>query len=439
MTMRNGVLTDQKKLHLGSMEYFLALAHQIQTKDDAKGIELAAQLAALLEQQVYEYTLGDSSSVPIELAEALLQSVYYRIGLALKQRGGGALTLFPLRQLFDEGRQIAEKRVKKARQALFVLQRTSVDGGSIAYHDTVFKALPAFFRNYDPRFLAHETPCDIDYQLCLPVEELCGIEYVEAYIVRLSVENNFCADFDAERFKKLLSGFCPGYREQLINLFGPVFQNAVGRALLGGEIETLDITEEERRLLLLRLEPLSDDRLAELTHEALDAVCSNFCLPKAEAGYLKAAWAQVLPRLHEQLSQGNIDALFVSFAKKRPKPLRFTDGAAMPDEKLRVLIEEMKGCRHLSDKLTMVKSHVYSLSDFTEVADACFEDGEYDALFSLLRGIEAAVLLRRMWQIYGGQTQDVRDWERGFLRYIDSMDQGEASRIKKAAKRLREK
>ena len=144
MTMRNGVLTDQKKLHLGSMEYFLALAHQIQTKDDAKGIELAAQLAALLEQQVYEYTLGDSSSVPIELAEALLQSVYYRIGLALKQRGGGALTLFPLRQLFDEGRQIAEKRVKKARQALFVLQRTSVDGGSIAYHDTVFKALPAF-------------------------------------------------------------------------------------------------------------------------------------------------------------------------------------------------------------------------------------------------------------------------------------------------------
>ena len=435
--MTEAVVTNEMR-RFGSAEYFMALAHRIQKEDAAKGMELGAQLAALFEQQAYDFAMGDSSSLPIELAESLLQCVYYRIGIALKNRDADALAHLPLKTLFDEGRQIAESRAYKAKRALFVLQQTSLDIGSLAYQDTVFKALPAFFRNYDPRFLAHETPCDIDYQLCLATQGFGGIEYVEEYLRRLSIENAFCTRFETGRIQKLLRGFCPGYREQLINLFEPVLQNAVGRALLGGDIETLDITAEERRLLLLRLKPLSDDGLINLTQHALNGVCSELGLPEAAAGYLKAAWAQVLPRLREQIAEGELDALFVSFAKKRPRPLRFTDGEAMPDEKLRALIEEMKGCRHLSDKLAMVKNHVHSITDFAEVADACFEDGEYEALFSLLRGIEAAVLLRRVWQTYGGETEDGRDGERGFLRYIESMEHKNAARIKRAAKRLRE-
>ena len=53
----------------------------------------------------------------------------------------------------------------------------------------------------------------------------------------------------------------PDYEDLLLNLYQPVFQNALGRCLLGRDVLELSITAEERAELHRRLSPLSSNGL----------------------------------------------------------------------------------------------------------------------------------------------------------------------------------
>jgi hypothetical protein len=78
-------------------------------------------------------------------------------------------------------------------------------------------------------------PCDIDYQLCRPVpEDLLGVEYVNEYLRRVVLENDFLRRFPKEPVIKLLENYCPDYRGLLINLYEPVATNALGSRSSGG-------------------------------------------------------------------------------------------------------------------------------------------------------------------------------------------------------------
>ena len=53
----------------------------------------------------------------------------------------------------------------------------------------------------------------------------------------------------------------------------------------------------------------------------------------------------------------------------------------MDNEKLRDLINEIKSCRFVSDKVAMVKQEVKSIGDLVEVLNICFWEEEAVALF----------------------------------------------------------
>ena len=113
--------------------------------------QLEAQLLSLLAWQARLFTAGDSTSLPEETARSLLESVEYgkRLWLAACER------LPPV-----ENRSM---------------------------QDTL-RGIGTFFRRYDVRFFAHEIPCDIDYQLAIPVEpEQKGVDYVNRYLERLTL------------------------------------------------------------------------------------------------------------------------------------------------------------------------------------------------------------------------------------------------------------
>lgn len=51
---------------------------------------------------------------------------------------------------------------------------------NVALRDTL-ASLGQLRQVYDTRFAAHEVPCDIDYQLSMPVDPwLLGLDYIEA-------------------------------------------------------------------------------------------------------------------------------------------------------------------------------------------------------------------------------------------------------------------
>ena len=66
----------------------------------------------------------------------------------------------------------------------------------------------------------NEIPCDIDYQLSVPVDSsLMGIDYVEAWLKQLLAEARWIARFDVDSCVRVLERVCPDYRGLHVNLY----------------------------------------------------------------------------------------------------------------------------------------------------------------------------------------------------------------------------
>ena len=112
------------------------------------------------------------------------------------------------------------------------------------------KNLGMFFRKYDVYYSAHQIPCSIDYPLMNPIsEDIKGISYIEEYIRRVRIENQFINCFDYESVVQMLKNVKANYREDYYNLCEPVLVSAVGRMILGLDIFSLKITDRDIELL----------------------------------------------------------------------------------------------------------------------------------------------------------------------------------------------
>lgn len=373
------------------------------------------QLWALMHKQTRRYTMDDSSSITVEKASELYNSVSYCIGMQLKEYGSNAaeqLRTQSAESLFDMGQALVKKAVSEGKALLNTLQNEFVDIKNISYHDTVFNALPGFFVSYDPRFFAHETPCDIDYQLFIGVKDFKGIEYINEYLKRLLIENGFLKSFEPKHIELLLQGYCPEPEQQLINIFEPVLINSVGLKLIGKEVRGLDITEVDRAELLNRFCDNEGEKLFGVVSNAVNGVLEDFNISGSEAAaYIKEIEKPLTLHFQRMLNEGELSALFISFASKAEAEIVFKDNMHMPDEQLRKLIDEMKTCRFTTDKL-MILSRVRSVSDWVELVNECFFEDEYEQVFKNMGKDESSVLC-----VYLRDNSRNVPWEGAFLKF----------------------
>ena len=275
---------------------------------------LEAQLYRLLAQQVRAYTGGDSSSVPVEIAEALLQSALYCMGVCA---GGDPA----------QGRRLLERGVDNAYAA--GVQRLEL---KLAFGRTLWQracdrlppvenqsmldtlaSIGTFWKKYDCRYFAHEIPCDIDYQLALPVPEaLCGVDYVNHYLDQLLAENDFLRHFSAEALIPVLNRHCPDYRGLLINLFEPVATNALGRTLLQLDPLPLSICPADCERLRALLDPLPLPELRQRLQDAALALVEQLSIRRERtAATLRDFAPQLAPRIASARDTGGMNGIFL--------------------------------------------------------------------------------------------------------------------------------
>ena len=415
------------KTVLGGADYFRAVVYDavssgMLSRDAAAGFQM--QLWRLLGGQITQYSMGDSSSVRVEFSKELFESICCAIGTYLKQADDPArlITTKSVDSLFRAGQKTLERYVSEGRALLAVLKRNRIYVRNLAYRDTVTKALPLFFSKYDRRFLAHETPCMIDYPLCIPVPEVGGIAYINAYMGRLLIEDAFCRCFDPLMIERLMAGYCQDSAQQLVNIFEPVFFNAVGCGLLGKDIFLLDITDAEKKVLLDRLNGLRVSGMESLVADTVHELCRTLGLRGGKlTDYLGQVQKVLVIRLARQLEHNDLSGLLVSFKEPDLPVSHYDDGIPMPDQALRDLIAEMADCRYVSDKLAMVKRHIHSLRDLIEVLNICFFDNEYEQVFDLLSGAECLAmtgyLRKRKGDLIDDRSQNAA-WENAFLDYM---------------------
>lgn len=227
--------------------------------DEGREAESLEALYALLEERIRRYTMGDSTSVPIDTAQRLLESIVYCADLNRRFPAQDAKKDAPFKARWQEGVCKAKRIQKRARLLLMQAQRTPPPLVNIGYCDTL-NALPAFFTAYDADFFAKEIPCSFDYPLCYAVEDtLFGAEFMQEYLRRLLAENTFLRAFSEEALRALYANYYIDYADLLVNLYLPAAEMATLCALAGEPVRQLALSQSA----LLRV----DERLTRATPE----------------------------------------------------------------------------------------------------------------------------------------------------------------------------
>ena len=123
---------------------------------------------------------------------------------------------------FDRGVERIKHKAEQAR-ALWGQVRAAVPQPTSRSMLDTLKSIGRSFDLYDPILSAHVVPCDIDYQLALPVpDSLLGIDYVHEYLRRLSIENSLLVRVEPEALTSLLDSWMHDWRDLVANLYEPV-------------------------------------------------------------------------------------------------------------------------------------------------------------------------------------------------------------------------
>ncbi|MDY5366314.1 MAG: DUF6179 domain-containing protein [Eubacteriales bacterium] len=273
--------------------------------------EITEALYSLLSAQCKSFTGGQSSSLSAETVEALLSSICFSLSCFANKYGQNALLKIPPEKALEGARDILKKRIQLCKTLYLTLLRLPFQPDNVSYRDTV-NGMENFFKKYDYYFFADQVPCDIDYQLCLPVSEnLWGVEYLTEYIKRLICEGCFCGAFQRYEITALLANFGSRNDELLINVFTPVLSNALGRVLLGNDISTLEVTPDGIEKLFSMFAGLKYEEALPIVDKASKLLCSRVGFTGYNTEYVTESARTLIPRICRCDPKG----LFLSLAK----------------------------------------------------------------------------------------------------------------------------
>lgn len=271
--------------------------------------EQAAALWALWAEQTRRYTRGESSSVSVECAQRLLESICFTMSLAEKPEGSS------VDALWEAGGRALAKEIAVGKKLAQWAHASAPPFHNRAYWETL-AGIDFFFQWYDHRFFAHEIPGHMmDYPLLSPLpDNLHGVLWINEYLRRLIIENALCAGYGERQLEGLYRAIFPEHVELIFNLYEPVAANAIGRSLAGYPSEPLAISQELLESLEARFRELTQEEIAQEVLEAAERVHTERKIRvRGSRAYLKKAAEGLLPRLFAALPEGGLGGVFLVF------------------------------------------------------------------------------------------------------------------------------
>lgn len=411
------------------MNNILSLQTRLQDSD-LENIQI--QCLELIAHQIERYTKGESSSIKVEKAQDLLQSIYFTIEMYLKSlpdenKAMHEFISTPLSQLFKHGNEIIKLKFQESKELLILARDTKLITDNIAYNDTLGYGLESFFVDYDMDFFPCLGSGSIDYPLSLDISELQGIDYMHTYLECLCFENNFCSNYQSNEINSLLRGFNSSYQDLLLNVFDMVITNLTGRILSGKDLLKLDIETSDIIYITRQLYSITKEELTHKLQDAAEQICIFHNISNEfYKTYIYKSVLSICPRLISSLENSTLNTLFINPIYEIKKPeLVYVEGKRVDDEIFRNLTEEIRECRFVSDKAVIIKTHITSIYDLIDIFEAdCIFEEEFNYLFNILEPLELAVLLNHM--NYG---EDVPKWQERFCTFFESLDTSRKNNI----------
>ena len=301
-----------KELILFEAESGLSLPDTLSDEEQAI---VQIKLWQLLGRQTSLYIADNSSSVPVETAEELLSSVCFILDAYIKATGTAQKLLVTenLDILFKGGLEIIEAEIEEGKRLWQAACMSAPEIDNISYRDTL-QNIGSFWKRYDYRFFAHQTPCEIDYQLCHPVSERHqGIEFINEYLHRIIVENSIMRLFPRDLIVRLLRRYCPDYKELLINLCEPVIVNAVGLTIIGISPFSLQISSVAQQKLVELFGSMSKPESRLALAGAAKSFCNEARIKDSfMQEYVTHTATDLFPRISAVLPTGDLSRIFIT-------------------------------------------------------------------------------------------------------------------------------
>ena len=416
-----------KKENLSQEYYFQSLlqeAYELNLIADSELENIQLQCIELTAKETERYTSGESSSIRIETAQSIMQSICYNIGIYLKSLMDADAGLELLRQqsladIYKLGGKLIKSKFEASRELLCLVQSSCLVTDNIAYNDTVKIGIASFFSDYDPNYAAQETPASIDYPLSLDKMDLVGVEYIHCYLEKLYLENQFCLNFEMQDIHNLLRGYDRSYKDLLINIFGLLANNLAGTALAGSNIN-LNIVPSQTQYLQQKLQNLSLKELGALLLTAAENICIEFnVLDEKLQQHIKDTVLNLTSRLKNALENNQLNTIFIA-PKEDLKPVfKFEEGINLEDELFREITEEIRECRKVSDKIVIIKREVHSITDLVDMLEAyCIFDNEFYHIFNSMENSELALLLKLV------PLDEEKEWQKYLISFLENVDSG---------------
>lgn len=397
----------------------------------------------LLKVKLKYYTKDESSSVMVETAESILQCIDYTIGIYLKTFDNIELITAELKHtslsdMLKTGQDLINKKILDSKRLFYKINKSKLKVDNYSYNDTIDYGITPFFKEYNSFFAAHEAPCSIDYQLCIDTMNYIGIEYLYNYLENLSLENEFCNNFNISKINELLKGYDKKCELLLINIFELLLINSLGVIACGKSLNSININSLDREYIKNKLGKLS---LEELEEELLKyaKVCYEILEIKNKAliTYIEKSTLKVASLIKESLKLNKLERVFISFSEDDGNEIiEYTDGQKMVNSEFKKLSEEIRECSLVKDKITLIKNNIKSLEDLVDMlsADCLFED-EYIMYFKSLSKMEITLLSKYIYELSFENEYD-KEWYHKFSKYIFNLSEEEQAAIRELKERI---
>ena len=261
------------------------------------------QMYLLMGKQVQSYHkhhhMGNNSSVSVELAQELMESIEYTIGLV-----GGVYAHRNIGEALVLGQEVLESRLSKAKSMLELVNGTAPQWQTECRWEAL-RYLRHYLEQYDHLHLAHKGPDDLFYPILIsPPEGIRGIDSCLFYLNILWIENQIMAGVP----DKALEQFWDRLPAATLNQCEHLLINGIGKALLRTGIDPLIFGTEEYMKIIVAMMSATEEKLrdaAKLLCQWLNLKNENACL------YVDAVVPQLTMWIGDNIRGGNLENIFV--------------------------------------------------------------------------------------------------------------------------------
>jgi len=244
---------------------------------------LQQEMMNLLASRCRKYTSGESSSVPIETAESIMQSVSFTLGMYLKKMAEPDDALYELKkngieQCYFDGLKLLKSSVKSTRLLYEQIKKSMVKTDNYAYNSTLIGGIQGFFKLYDVEFSAQDIHITADYPVCIYPDGFEGIEFIAKYLKNVWCENRFCNSFSKNNIQRVLSFHAIDYndtvKDMVFNIYEVVLAHSIACAIADEDVLSLELSDEGKETVnrLLSQERFGDIYGCDITSYAINVL-----------------------------------------------------------------------------------------------------------------------------------------------------------------------